>query len=137
MGRPLNAPDGLALKAIELYKVRIKTLSEFAGMTDYFFTDDYSVDEEAVKKYLAGPDSKKVLSGFLQKIEKMKDFSARAIEDACRAMAEEEKIKPGRIIHPTRVAISGKTQGAGLFEMMEVLGKKKVIERLRRAAVSV
>jgi glutamyl-tRNA synthetase len=49
-------------------------------------------------------------------------------------MVEEKKIKAGQVIHPTRVAISGKTTGAGLFEMMEVLGKSKVIERMKKAS---
>ena len=47
---------------------------------------------------------------------------------------EEKNLKPAGIIHPTRIAISGKTQGAGLFEMMEVLGKEKVLERMRKAS---
>ena len=48
-------------------------------------------------------------------------------------MAEEKGLKAGQVIHPTRVAISGKTTGAGLFEMMETLGKDKVLERIRKA----
>ena len=64
----------------------------------------------------------------------MEDFSHSAIEETCRSMAEEVKLKPGQIIHPTRIAISGKTTGAGLFEMMEVLGKDKVIERMQKTA---
>ena len=44
------------------------------------------------------------------------------------------EMKAGHIIHPTRMAVSGKTKGAGLFEMMEVLGKDRVLARMRRAA---
>jgi glutamyl-tRNA synthetase len=64
----------------------------------------------------------------------MTDFSHKALEDACRALAEEKGLKAGAIIHPTRVAISGKTTGAGLFEIMEALGKRKVIDRMRKAS---
>jgi glutamyl-tRNA synthetase len=51
-------------------------------------------------------------------------------------MAKERNLKASQIIHPTRMAISGKTSGAGLFEMMEVLGKTKVVERMRKASAA-
>ena len=47
-------------------------------------------------------------------------------------MADELKLKAAELIHPTRVAISGKTVGAGLFEMMELLGRDKVLKRLEK-----
>jgi len=47
---------------------------------------------------------------------------------------KERGIKAGPIIHPARMAVSGKTKGAGLFEMMEVLGRERVVARMRRAA---
>lgn len=129
-----SASDDMLLKAINLYRVRIKTLSEFAPMTDCFFTDTYTVEEKGVEKYLKSAESKAILRDFIAKLEAMSDFSHSAIELACRALADEKKLKAGQVIHPTRVAISGKTTGAGLFEMMEVLGKEKVLERMRKAA---
>jgi glutamyl-tRNA synthetase len=126
-------PDDILLKAIGLYKVRIKTLSEFIPMTDQFFGDDYSAEEKAVEKHLKSPEGKAVLGEFASRLEKLADFSRASLEEACRAMAAEKGLKAGQIIHPTRVAISGKTTGAGLFEMMEVLGKEKVMERMRKA----
>jgi glutamyl-tRNA synthetase len=133
-GAKLSAPRALLVRVAGLYKMRIKTLSEFAGMTDFFFSDDYSVDKKAVEKYIAPAECKKILTGFSARVEKVGTFSRGAIEDACRAFAEENGLKAAQVIHPTRVAISGKTAGAGLFEMMEVLGREKVITRMRRAA---
>ncbi|MFH1189698.1 MAG: glutamate--tRNA ligase [Candidatus Omnitrophota bacterium] len=132
-GRAASWPDDRMLKLIGLYKVRIKALSEFIPATDHFFSDDYPVDEKGAEKFLKPAESKKILLEFAESLEKTGDFSHAALEEACRSMAEEKKIKAGQIIHPTRVAISGKTAGAGLFEMMEMLGKPKVIERMRRA----
>lgn len=130
-----GAADDMLLKVINLYRVRIKTLSEFAPMTDCFFTDNYTVEEKGVEKYLKPAESKVILRDFIAKLETISGFSHSAIEDACRGLAEEKKIKAGQIIHPTRVAISGKTTGAGLFEMMEVLGREKVFHRMRKAAL--
>ncbi len=102
-------------------------------MTDFFFADAYVVDEAAVAKYLTA-DGKAILRDFAARLETVPDFAHATIEAACRALADERKLKGGAIIHPTRVAISGKTTGAGLFEMMEVLGKEKVLARMRKAA---
>lgn len=127
-------PDGILLKVIGLYKIRVKTLSEFAAMTDHFFGDDYSVEEKGREKYLEAPASKEILRDFAGRLEKLGDFSPAATEEACRKLAEEKGLKAGQVIHPTRMAISGKTSGAGLFEMMEVLGKEKVLARMRKAS---
>ncbi len=133
-GKDCPVSDDALLKAIALYKVRAKTLSEFVQMTDHFFSDSYSIEEKAVEKHLASAESKQTLRDFSDRLEKLSDFSHAAIEEACRALAAEKKLKAAQIIHPTRVAISGKTTGAGLFEMMEVLGRAKVLERMRKCA---
>jgi len=134
-GRACHVSDDKLLEVIKLYKVRMKTFSEFVQMTDHFFTDSYSIEEKAAQKYLAIVESKKIVGEFSDRLEKLRDFSHGVIEEACRLMADEKKLKPGAIIHPTRVAISGKTTGAGLFEMMEILGKRTVIERMKKAAL--
>ncbi|MDD5423317.1 MAG: glutamate--tRNA ligase [Candidatus Omnitrophica bacterium] len=133
-GYDWNVQNDLLLRVINLYKVRIKTFSEFPPLVDYFFTDNYSVEEKGVEKHLKPAESKAILRDFADRIEKVTDFSHSALEQECRKMAEEKALKAGQIIHPTRVAISGKTTGAGLFEMMEVLGKDKVISRMNKAA---
>ncbi len=131
---PEGVGDGKLLRLIGLYKIRIKTLSEFNELADCFFGDDFTVDEKGKKKYLAKEDARKSLNEFADRLEGMEDFSHERIEEVCRALADEKGIKAGQLIHPARMAISGKTKGAGLFEMMELLGKETVIERMRRAA---
>ena len=128
-----GADDGYIARALELYRVRIKTLGEFAVMADYFFRDDYPL-EEAGLKHIAGAESRGYLDEFADRLEKLERFTHEGIEGVCRAMAEEKGLKVGSVIHPTRMAVSGKTKGAGLFEMMEVLGKSRVLERMRRTA---
>jgi glutamyl-tRNA synthetase len=134
MKAPAPPPDSLLLKIIGLYKMRAKTLAEFVEMTDYFSSDTYTIDEKGAQKHLAGSKNKGLLGDYAARLEAMRDFSCAAAEEACRSMAEEKGIKASEIIHPARMALSGKTSGAGLFEMMEVLGKEKVLERLRKAA---
>ena len=55
------------------------------------------------------------------------------LEDAYRNLSAELGVSTGEIIHPTRLALSGRTMGPGLFELMAVLGKQKTLHRLERA----
>ncbi|MGD1009295.1 MAG: glutamate--tRNA ligase [Candidatus Aminicenantales bacterium] len=126
------ADDYLA-RVLGLYKVRLKTLSDFPAMTDCFFRDDYSLEEEG-KAPLEKPESRELLDALAARLAGLEAFTYAEIEKVFRDLIEERKIKAGLLIHPARMAVSGKTKGAGLFEMMEVLGRDRVLERLRRAA---
>ncbi len=123
--------DEFLTKLIELYKIRLKTLREFVAMTDCFFRDDFAVEEEGKKKYLDKPENRENIRTLADRLEKLEEFSSANIESISRQLAEEGHLKPASLIHPARLAISGKTSGAGLFEMMELLGKQKVLNRLR------
>lgn len=118
-------------KLVDLYKIRMKTLSEFVELTDCFFKDDFGMDEEGKKKFLDSEENKENISLFADRLEGLEDFTHQNIEKVCRDLAEERSLKASGIIHPTRMAISGKIKGAGLFEMMELLGKERVIKRMR------
>jgi glutamyl-tRNA synthetase len=120
-------------RVIDLYKTRFRTLDEFAALTGSFFSDDFPQDSDAEKKrdkFLKDGKTKKALSEFTEELRKSSSFNKDEIEKLCRSTAEKHGIKPAAIIHPARIAISGKAVGAGLFEMMELLGKEKVIKRL-------
>lgn len=125
-----SQPKEKVLKIIDLYKVRVKTLIEMPELTGCFFKDDYEIDEKGERKYLDPPGLKENVREFAGKIRNENTFNAETLERLCRETAERKGLKAGEIIHPTRMAISGTTQGAGLFEMMEVLGKEKVLERM-------
>jgi glutamyl-tRNA synthetase len=120
-------------KVLDLYKVRMKTLGEFPAMTDCFFREDFAIDEEG-RKHLETPESRGYLALLADRLAGLMDFSHASIEAVFRELAEARGVKAGLIIHPARMAVSGKTKGAGLFEMMEVLGRERIVARMRRAA---
>jgi len=130
----IEPTDDYLLKLISLFKVRIKTISEFPALTDYFFTDDYTIDEKESKKHLEKEGNKDNIKIFAEELEKTDDFSHENLEAVCRKIIDQRELKPAQIIHPTRIAISGKMKGAGLFETMEVLGKEKTIERMKKVS---
>ena len=123
--------DAYISRVLELYRVRIKTIGEFPSMTDFFFKDDYVLEDEA-RKLIEREEGRASLAAFAARLESLDDFGRSSIEGACRELAEEKGVKPAALIHPARVALSGKIKGAGLFEMMEVLGKEVVLKRMRR-----
>ncbi|MBU4377428.1 MAG: glutamate--tRNA ligase [Candidatus Omnitrophica bacterium] len=118
------------LRLIELYKIRIKTLADFEGHIRAFYTDELDYDPAGTKEHLKKEGTKLILSDWQKRISSISDFNVAALEKNCKQLASELGIKPARIIHSTRMAISGTTQGAGLFEMMEVMGKDTVLTRL-------
>jgi len=125
--------EGYLMKIIDLYKVRIKTIKEFTELSDYFFTEDFALEEKGYRKYLSKESNRNNIKLFAEKLEEIDDFKHENIEEICRTLAEKNNFKAAEIIHPARMAISGKTRGAGLFETMELLGKTKVIDRLKKS----
>jgi glutamyl-tRNA synthetase len=138
--RDQMARDGFDLAAVEagylgrvidLYKIRIKTFREFGELADFFFKDNFMVDEDGRQKYLSPPGSRALLEELAGLLAGLDPFASAPIEAACRELAAAKGLKAAEIIHPARLAVSGKTKGAGLFEIMELLGKESVLRRLR------
>ena len=117
---------------VAAYKERTRTLEDLVSVYKIFFNDEPEYDEKAVEKYLRKPNSKDIITRCKTAVDACANFDKASIEDAYRKLADELKLKAAELIHPTRVAISGKTVGAGLFDIMELLGRDKVIARLSK-----
>lgn len=121
-------------KVLGLVKEKVKLLKELPDWTDYFFTDDYPFDPEAVKKSCSAPQTSERLEKLADRFATVTSWDATSLEAALKALAAELAIKTGELIHPCRVAVSGKSAGPSLYHMLEVLGRDRVLARLRRAA---
>lgn len=126
--------DGYLGRVVDLYKIRIKTFREFGELADAFFKEDFTVDEDGRRKHLGSAESRARLAELAGRLAAVDPFVHEGLEAAAREMAAAQGLKAADIIHPARLAVSGKTKGAGLFEMMEILGKETVLRRLRRCA---
>ncbi len=131
-----NNPDSKRLKwlnsVVSLMKTRVRNFRQFVEYGDYFFTDDFKFEDDA-KKILASDETKNILEELSKRLNAIEYWKEENIEKVVREMAEEMKLKGKQIIHPTRASLSGKKIGPSLFSLMEVLGKKTNIERLKKA----
>lgn len=126
----VTSPEYLA-EVLNLMAERISFASDVAA-AEYFFRDPASYDEQGIKKRWK-EDSPSLLAEYATRLERTQTFDAQSAESTLRALAEEQDVGAGRIIHPTRLALSGVTYGPGLFEMMELLGRATCVARIRAA----
>lgn len=118
---------------LELLKVRAKRLDEFPVLGRFFFTDDLEWDDAAVQKHVAPAAQREHLSAVGEAIDAAPTFDAVSLEAIVRSVAEERGVKAGTLIHAIRVALTGKTVSPGLFEVMALLGRARVHERVKAA----
>ncbi len=124
----------LLKRVIPLLKERVKLLPDFVELGSYFFTDDFTLDEKGVEKHLKDPEVPSRLALLRDRLGELSssEFTKENVERVLRRLAEELGIKAALLIHPTRLILTGRTQGPGLFELMEVLGREKCLQRFNR-----
>lgn len=116
----------------ELFRERMKRLTEAPASMSYFFTEDFSFDAAAVEKGLRKP-------GAVDRLRTLRDayaecdWSAPSLEAALKAAAADAGAKAGEFVHPARVAATGRAVGASLYHTLEVLGRERVLARFDRA----
>jgi len=121
------------LPALEIVKPKVKHLSDVPAWIAFLFTEDYPFDEEAVQKTLRKPGATDRLRALGEAFATLETWDAPAIEATLRSTAETAGVKTGEFIHPARVAASGKSVGPGLYELLAVLGKERVLARFASA----
>jgi glutamyl/glutaminyl-tRNA synthetase len=77
---------------------------------------------------------KRPFSTLIDAFEQLDAFDPRTLEETLRLTAEREGVKAGALIHATRVAATGRAVSPGLFEVLELLGRDRTVERMRAAA---
>ena len=130
---PDDAARQYTLKFIDLMKTRFRTYQQFGELGSYFFKDPEIYDAKAVRKRWKNQDVNTRMELLLAKLKTLEDYSGTTIEGVMRELAEELEISAGKLIHPTRLAVSGFSVGPGIFELLELMGKETVIRRIEVA----
>jgi glutamyl-tRNA synthetase len=122
-------------RTVDLLRPRVRLLPDFTTWSRAFFSDDFEIDPAAKAKFWKDPKVPELLSKLAEQLAAIApaDWSHDACDHALRALADAEGVKAGLLINATRVAIVGQAVAPPLFDTMVVLGRDRVVNRLRRA----
>ncbi|MBT8342965.1 MAG: glutamate--tRNA ligase [Desulfatitalea sp.] len=124
--------DAYLHSAIATLQPRSKTLQEMALQAHFYYNEGLNLDEKAAKKFLKG-SVLEPLRDLRQGLAELDGFDEPSLERIFVQLMEKFEIKLGKIAQPVRVALTGTSVSPGIFEIMVVLGKQRVLDRLDRA----
>ncbi|HDT15366.1 MAG TPA: glutamate--tRNA ligase, partial [Firmicutes bacterium] len=130
---------------VRLQQEKIRTFRECADISRYFFKDDYDMDEAAQKVWEKNEEQRgsvlDVFKGFISDdkwwepkvvYNKSEESAGRSMEEQLKEKMDEAGIKPKVYMHTIRAVLTGTTTGPGLFDIIEVMGKEKVLRRIEK-----
>jgi glutamyl-tRNA synthetase len=120
-------------KVLAIVKEKIKLFKDVPDWTAYFFTEAYEFDPASVEKVFGKPEAATRLSALGQEFAKVDNWNAETLESILKNLAPTLGCKTGDLVHPARVAVSGRSVGPSLYHMLEVMGKDRVLARMQRA----
>ena len=122
------------LRVLDLLKPRVKKIDHLVDELKPLLAPDDAVeiDETAAEKHLTR-DMAPTLSRLAELYTTERPTSPAEVEQLVRSSAQQANIKAASLIHATRVAVTGRTVSAGLFDLLAIMGVERVSRRLERA----
>jgi len=121
------------LDTIDLIRTRYHVTTDFVSLGRAYFSDNYPFDAQALKKNIHKHEGLKAWFPIMaDRLEAVETFSMDETERVIRDMAEEFDIKAGVLINGIRTAVTGQPKGPGIFDILLALGRKRVVDRLRK-----
>ena len=129
----IEVSDKNYLRAVlSIVKEKIKLLSDVSEWTRYFFIEDYEFDPAAVEKVFGKPEAAERLIALRDEFTGIENWNLETLESTLKNLAQKLGCKTGDLVHPARVAVSGRSVGPSLYHMLEVMGKQRVLKRFQR-----
>jgi glutamyl-tRNA synthetase len=119
-------------RIVNSLKERSKTMEEMAEAAEYFFKDDISYAPEAAQKFLQ-PHVSPLLEELKDRLSHLRKFSESAIQEVFSDLVSKYQIKLVNIAQPVRVALTGGTISPGIYEVISIMGRDMVLNRLQKA----
>ena len=129
---PLVTEPRAFARLLELLRPRAKRLTEFVEQARPLLNELVAYEPEAIEKHLSSPDLASHLTALVAALDAATAFDEAQVEAAVRGTAAARGLKAGALIHATRVAVTGRTQSPGLFEVLAWLGRDRTRARLLR-----
>jgi glutamyl-tRNA synthetase len=135
---PSPAPDNVRAavrRILECAGDRVKVAGDILDYRNFFLPDEaMAIDEAAFEKRLKKPpEAAGLLRKFRERLATQEKWEPAALEALMRDFTAAEKISLGQIIHAVRVAVTGRPEGFGMFETLEIAGKERTMRRIDRA----
>ena len=130
--RGLDFPVSYTSRALDMVKERAFLLGDLWTQSWFFFESPADYDEKVVKKVWK-EDTYVLLDELYTSLEGVSTFTASNIERVIKDLAEARETGFGKLMNPLRLALVGSNIGPGLMDLMELLGKPEVLQRLGRA----
>jgi glutamyl-tRNA synthetase len=121
------------LAVVDLVKPRLRKLGEIVDHTRPFLADAVEPDPAAAAKYLGASELAGPLAALRERLARVEPFEPNPIEAALREVAAAEGVKAASLIHASRVAVTGQSVSPGVFEVLALAGRDRVLERLAAA----
>ena len=118
--------------AVELTRERAHTLAELADAMAFLFQPLSGYEDKGRAKHF-GPGTDEVLDRLAEHLETLESWTPPDLEARYSELADALGLPRARLIHPTRLALTGRSVGPGLFELMAALGRPVALARLRDA----
>ncbi len=125
-------PPAYVKAALDTCKGKKRLFSELADYGGFYFIEEVHYDPEAAAKDFT-PENRERLRKLRDVFAGLTAFDAATLENSLKETAKEFGVKAGVLVHPTRLACTGKAAGPSLYHLLEVLGRERVLRRLDRA----
>lgn len=118
------------LDIIDVLRPRTETLNDFTEQARYFFDDDFPYQEEARKRLSS---AQKYLEDLERQLSMLEFYDYDSVEDLLREYVQSQAVGMGKVLQPLRAALTGRTQAPGVSDLLTILGKQRVLQRIGRA----
>jgi glutamyl-tRNA synthetase len=120
-------------KTIDIIRQRFHTTADFATLGQAYFSENFSIDSKILDKHiLSKPDLEKWFPILAERIDALETYAPDTIEVVLRSLLSEMKVKPNVLVNAIRTALTGHTVGPEFFDVLMILGKSTVVNRLQR-----
>jgi glutamyl-tRNA synthetase len=120
-----------AARAVELHRTRARTTVEMGRALSSYARDPEEYDPDGLRKQVK-PETPVQLESLIARWEAQSDWSVEALEGSLRETAQALGVSASKLIHPVRLALTGVTVGAPLFDVVSLLGKETALRRLQK-----
>lgn len=128
----LNLSDDKLFKIIEAMKERVSFIHEFVENCKYFYEQPTEYEQKSIEKNWK-EETATHLQKLIDKFAALENSNKEDFEIAFNQTVEELNISKGKLIHPLRLAVTGQSTGPGMFDILSILGKEEVIQRIKTA----